>query len=234
MSVKGSWVGVLLLIAGASGTARAQVGYPPDRSPYRDFEPRHELSLLFGIDESNLDPAGVAPHGGLVTSGRYEWRAGGPAHLFAQVSRIGARRTVIDPTRSASARSLGERDWPTYALDLGLAMALTGEKTWHELIPEINAGTGFVSDFQSKRDVGGFKFGTRFAFDWGAGIRWVGGGRWGLRADMTNRLYTVSYPTSYFTAPTSGGTAVLSGSQSKSSWTNHAAFTLGLTYVFGR
>lgn len=232
MSVRSWWVGALLL--GASASASAQVGYPPERSPYRDFEPRHELSLLVGIDESNLDPAGVAPHGGLVTTGRYQWRAGGPAHLFAQFSRIGARREIIDPTRSGAARYLGERDWPTYAIDLGLAMALTGAKSWHDLIPLVSAGAGVVSDFQSGADVGGFKFGTRFAFNWGAGVRWVPGGRWALRADVTNRLYTVSYPGSYYTPPTGGCNPVLSGSQAKSSWTNHAAFTLGLAYVFGR
>lgn len=232
MSVRSWWVGALLL--GASASAGAQVGFPPERSPYKDFEPRHELSLLVGVDESNLDPAGVTPNGGLVTTGRYQWRAGGPANLFAQITRVGARRTVIDPSRSAVARSLGERDWPTYALDLGLAMSLTGEKSWHSLMPLVSGGAGVVSDLKSGTDVGGFKFGTRFAFDWGAGLRYVPGGRWALRADVTNRLYTISYPSSYYTAPSGGGTPVLNSSQAKSSWTNHAAFTLGLAYVFGR
>ena len=233
MILKGWWVGALLL--GASATAGAQVGYPPERSPYKDFEPRHELSLSLGIDESSRDPAGVAPHGGMVVTGRYQWRAGGPAYLFTQFSRIGAQRNVIDPSRSGAARSLGDRSWPTYAMDLGLGLGLTGGKSWHDLLPMVNLGAGLVSDFQSGADVGGYKFGTRFAFNWGAGVRWVPSGqRWGLRADITNRLYTYSYPASYFTAPTSGGTAVLNNTQPKSGWTNHAAFTLGIAYNFGR
>lgn len=226
---------MLAVLAGPA--AAQQVGYPPDRSPFEDFEPRHELALQFGTNFSQRDPAGVAPHGGLVTGVRYQWRAGGPAHLFASFSHINAVRTVLDPNQPPATRNLGERDWPFYALDLGLAMALTGPKTWHRLQPSINAGVGVVSDFETKPDVAnGFKFGTRFAFNWGGGVRYVTGGRWAFRADVQNRLFTVAYPASYFTPPSDAAVPpiITSQTQAKSSWTNHAGLTFGIAYVFGR
>jgi len=78
---------------------------------------------------------------------------------------------------------------------------------------------------------GGFKFGTRFAINWGAGIRWVPGGRWQVRGDITNRLYTISYPDAFYVAP-AGGTAVIPATQAKSFWTNNPAFTLGISRLF--
>ena len=42
-------------------------------------------------------------------------------------------------------------------------MSLTGARSWHDLVPEIKAGVGFLSDFKGKADVGDFKYGTRFA-----------------------------------------------------------------------
>jgi hypothetical protein len=110
-------------------------------------------------------------------------------------------------------------------------MSLTGAKSWHGIVPELAAGVGLISDFQSKADSGGFKFGTRFALTWGGGIRWSPGGQWQVRGDITNRAYTIAYPESYYTAPT-GGTAVAKSTQSKSFWTNNPAFTLGLSRLF--
>lgn len=235
--VRSAALAIVATVALAAAAGAQQVGYPPDRSPFEDFEPRHELSLQLGFDAAQRDPARVAPHGGMITGVRYQWRAGGPAHLFAAFSHINAKRTVLDPNQPPATRDLGERSWPFYALDLGLAMSLTGPKTWHKLQPSVNAGVGLVSDFESKPDVtNGFKFGTRFAFNWGAGVRYLPGGRWGFRADVQNRLFTVAYPASYFTPPNTAAIPpiITSQTQAKSSWTNHAGLTLGIAYVFGR
>ena len=92
-------------------------------------------------------------------------------------------------------------------------------------------GVGFVSDFHTEPDSGGFKLGTRFALNWGGGVRYVPGGRWQIRGDIKNRMYTLAYPEPYYTTPT-GGTAVVSTTQAKSFWTNNPTFTLGLSYLF--
>ncbi|HEY2025830.1 MAG TPA: hypothetical protein VGG78_02405, partial [Gemmatimonadaceae bacterium] len=92
-------------------------------------------------------------------------------------------------------------------------------------------GVGLVSDLRSQADTGGFKFGTRFALNAGAGIRWVPAGAWQVRGDLTDRLYTIGYPEAFYTAP-AGGTAVIPSTQAKSFWTHNPAFTLGLSRLF--
>jgi hypothetical protein len=219
-------------LLGAS-TAVAQVGYPPTRSPYRDLDKTQELTLIGGIFAPRRDPANAAPQGGPIVGVHYEWRASGPAHVTGELVRISSDRRLIDPARTGAARELGTVNRPLYAGEMALGMSLTGARSWHGLVPEVKGGVGFISDFRSKTDSGGFKFGTRFAISWGAGVRWVPGGNLQIRADLNNRLYTVAYPEAYYTVPT-GGTAVVSSGQAKSFWTNNPAFTLGISYLFSR
>ncbi len=120
-----------------------------------------------------------------------------------------------------------------YMADLGLALALTGSRSFLRLVPEVRAGLGLASDFHTQPDVGNFAFGTRFAFTWGAGIRWVPGNRFQLRADVINHLYSVRYPDQYY-MPAGDGTSIFPADQSRSAWLNNPAFTIGLSYLFAR
>jgi hypothetical protein len=122
---------------------------------------------------------------------------------------------------------------PLLFTDVGLALSLTGFKSWHRLVPEVNGGLGFVTDFRTESDVGGFAFGTRFALTLGGGVRWVPGGRFQLRADVTDNLYRIAYPESYY-QPASDKTAILPASQSRALWTHNPALTLGVSYLFWR
>lgn len=219
----------------ATRQAGAQVGYTPAASPYTDVYRNHEIAVYSGWYFGGNDPAGVAPGDGLATGIRYGWHAGGPAILVADFARFGTHRMVKDPNSPEGAgRNVADESWPLYSMNLGLDLALTGEKSWHHLAPVVKGGVGFVSDMKAKADTGGFKFGTRFAFNLGAGIRWVPAGHWGLRADFDNRFYTVAYPTAYFLPPNGGGNPILQGAKSKSSWTVNPVLSLGLTYNFGR
>ena len=219
-------------------SARAQVGHDPAHSPFIDLDYRQELTLFAGPYAAKKDPAGVAARGGTLMGLFYAWRAGGPAYLTAELGRTASTRTVLDPRKPEATRNLGSQSWPLYTSDVGLSLALTGAKTYHRFIPMVRTGIGLVSDFKSKPDTGGYKFGTRFALSWGAGIRWVPGGKWQVRADWTNRLYTVAYPNSYYDPPqTTGGNPVppiLAADVAKSRWTNNSALTLGLSYLFSR
>lgn len=219
-----------LLLSGA--TAVAQVGYPPARSPYLDLPYSQELTAIFGYYVGRDDPAGVAPGNGSVVGLHYEWRAGGPAHLIGEITHINASRTVLDPSKPASSRNLGVQDWPLWTAEFGLGMSLTGARSWHHLVPEVNGGMGLVSDFK-KADIGDFRYGTRFAFMWGAALRYVPGGRYQIRADFSNRLNSITYPDAYFRTPAGGGTPILTGTD-KSVWRNNPSFTIGLSYLFSR
>jgi hypothetical protein len=99
----------------------------------------------------------------------------------------------------------------------------------------VRGGVGMVTDFKTGVDSGGFKFGTRFAFVVGTGIRWMPGsrGRLQLRVDVTDRLYTIAYPETYYVT-TGDITPVVSNSTARKRWTNNPAITLGASYLFGR
>ena len=229
-------VGVVALataLALAASAAGAQVGYPPARSPYLDLTYTQELTGIAGYYFGRDDPAGVAPGSGAIVGAHYEWRVGGPAHLIGELARISSRRMLRDPARPPSTRDLGEESWPLYSIDVGLGMSLTGARSWHRIVPELRAGLGVVSDFKSKTDVGGFKHGTRFALTWGGGVRLVPGGSFQLRVDLTNRLYSISYPETYYQLTATNGSPILTG-EKKSVWRNNPAITIGMSYLFSR
>jgi len=211
--------------------AVAQVGYPPASSPYRDLEYAQELTIVGGQFHGHRDPLFVGPQSGLLLGAHYEWRAGGPANLVGDISRIESDRRQVDPAKIGTARELGTVSRPLYSATIGLGLNLTGAKSWHHFVPEVGGGLGLVSDFHGQPDLGGFKFGTRFALYWGGGIKWVPAGRWQVRGDLTNRLYTLAYPESFYIAPT-GGTAVAGSTQAKSFWMNNPALTIGISRLF--
>ncbi len=219
-----------LLLLGAVA-AHGQVGYLPAKSPYLDLEHAQEITLIVGQFHASRDPVDVGPQSGALVGAHYEWRAGGPAHLIAEVARISSNRDIIDPFKVGAARDLGVTSRPLYSADAQLGLSLTGGKSWHHIVPEVAGGAGLVSDLRTQPDSGGFKFGTRFALTWGGGVRIVPGGHWQVRADIKDRMYTIGYPEAYYVAPI-GGTAVLTSAQAKSFWTNNPAFTLGLSYLF--
>ncbi len=225
---------VAALLLGASvAQAQQEVGYTPAQSPYRDLDYHQDVSAMFGWYHAKRDPVGVGPQSGLLTGVLYEWRAGGPAYLTGEFDRIASQRLVLNPTKPAATRTVGTRSDALYDVDLSLAIALPGFRTWHRLQPMVKGGVGLVSDFKGA-DVGGYTFGTRFAFSWGGGVRWVPGGRWAMRADVNNRLYTISYPEAYYQPPAGGGTPLLTPAQSRSLWTNNTALTIGISYQYSR
>lgn len=231
---------VVVALMAFSTNAFAQVGYPPQQSPYRDLRETMEISFYSGYYRAKKDPARVAPVSGPMVGAHYQWRAGGPANLTMDVGRVESERRVLDPEKlgaclltDVSCKSAGVYRWPLYTLDGGLAMALTGERSFLRLVPEVKAGVGIVTDFHGQPDVGQFGFGTRFALTWGAGLRVLPGGRYSLRADISNRLYSVKYPISYY-VPADDGTLIFTAQQNRSAWLNNPAFTIGVSYLFSR
>jgi hypothetical protein len=218
-----------MLLAATAGAQ--QVGYPPATSPYLDLPNTQELSLIYGNYHAHRDPADVGPEPGSLVGLHYEWLAGGPAYLVGDISRMSSDRNLIDPLRVGPSRNLGTVSRPLYSASFDLALGLTGGKTWHHLAPQVSGGLGFVSDLRTSADSGGFEFGTRFALNMGAGVRWIVSRRWAVRADITDRLYTLNYPEDFYTTPT-GGTALIPSTQAKSFWTSNPAFTLGLGWLF--
>jgi hypothetical protein len=224
-------VGATLAGAGRLSAQPGRVGSLPANSPYVDLPFSQELTFFGGTYHAHRDIADVGPQSGPIGGVHYEWRAGGPAHITGEVAYISSERNLINPLKAGLARDLGSRTRPLYTADAGLGISLTGEKSWHHLVPEVGGGIGLISDLRSQPDSGGFVFGTRFTFNGSAGIRFVPGGKWQIRLDLKNRFYTISYPQTYFTAP-AGGTAVVTNHAERSYWLSNPALTLGLSYLF--
>lgn len=223
----------VVALGASSRSATAQVGYPPTQSPFLDVDQTQEITPLFGYFSAKRDPAKVAPQGGLLAGVQYEWRASGPLHLGTDFLFVNSTRTPLDPSQAPASRSLGSKSEPLYAADAFLAVSLTGERSWHHIMPMVNLGVGLISDFKGP-DVGGFKMGTRFALPWGAGIRWLpGGGHIQLRGDVRDWMYTVVYPESYYVSSTADP-AIFTSRVTRSRWTNNFAMTVGVSYLFSR
>ena len=218
----------------ATSTLHAQVGTEPAKSPFIDVEQRHEIVLFGGYFSAKKDPAKVAPQSAPLGGLMYEWRASGPAHIGMSFMTVGSKRTELDPAQPSATREVGTKTEPLYAVDGFVNVALTGERSWHHLVPMAGAGLGLITNGQGA-DVGGFRFGTRFAFPWGVGLRWIpGGGSFQLRADVKDWMYTIKYPQAYFTTPSSSDSPILSNRTRVSRWTNNFALTVGGTIAFKR
>jgi hypothetical protein len=214
-------------------TSAQEVGYPPTRSPFRDLEYRHELTLFGGYYAAGKDPAGVAPRSGPMLGVRYDANIGGPVSLFLRASYVASERKTVDPTQPAASRDLGVKSWPLYFTDFGLSLNVTGQKSYRRMVPVVSVGIGFAGDGNRSVPEDPFRFGTVFALTYGAGLRFVPGGRFQIRLGADGYLYRLRYPSGYY-VPASDTTAVVGPSQARNFWKNNAALTIGASYLFFR
>jgi len=111
-------------------------------------------------------------------------------------------------------------------------MNLTGQKSFHRLVPVLSGGFGIATDFRGIPDDGGYRFGTRFSLNWGLGVRYHTEGRWEPRVDFTNYLWHMQYPPGYQVKPADGTSAILQGKTSP--WLGNHLWSVGLSYQLFR
>jgi hypothetical protein len=114
-----------------------------------------------------------------------------------------------------------------------MSLNLTGQRSFHGIVPVIYTGVGLASDLDKSVDADPFNLGTTFAFSLAGGLRIVPGGRFQVRADVGTYLYQIKYPTGYYLTATDN-TAVLPANQAKNFWKRNGAFTLGVSYLLFR
>jgi hypothetical protein len=211
----------------------AQVGTTPERSPFRDVEKRQEVTLLVGPSIGGKDRAGAAPRGGVGFGARYDLRLGGsPLAFTGTVMQQSATRDVLQPGLGGASRIGRTVSQPLYFVDAALSLLLTGGKSWHGLVPSISLGGGLLTS-RSVADSSRFNLGSRFTLLGGLGLAYAPvRSRWTVRADLTNRFYSVPYPTT-FTDSTPGVPRIVPLGTTKS-WTRNSMFTIGLVRGFGR
>lgn len=217
----------------AQSSGAPQVGYPTNRSPFTDLQYRQEITLFGGQFKAGTEPAQVAPRSGPMVGARYEVTVGGPAQFFVRGARVFSKRLAIDPTQPAATRSLGVVTVPLYLADLGISMNLTGQRSYHRIVPSVAVGVGVASTLKSKVEKDPFNFGTTFAFSFGGGLRILATERAQIRMDFGTHMYQIRYPAGYFTS-TGSNPAVLPSNQAKSFWKSNPSITAGLSYLFFR
>lgn len=223
-------MGAALLLA--TTQAGAQVGHVPAKSPYLDLEYSQELTLMGGYVRTRHDPAGILLKNMPILGARYEWMITGPLALSSDFIAGSGSRDLIDPRKVVAARNLGSTTNAMIAADVALALNLTGMRSWHRIVPQLRGGLGVVHS-AAKDDSTGYSFGTPFAFVFGGGVKYVPGGRFQLRADVTDRVFKQNYTDAYYRLATDN-TAVLPGTTKRSFYTHHTALTVGLSYLFAR
>ena len=212
--------------------ASAQVGHDPAKSPYTDLEWNQEFTVLGGYLRTRHDPAGVAPQSTWMTGVRYEWTVAGPLGLSSDLFGAYTTRNVVDPLRPVKTRDIGTQRTLELAGDIALALNLTGRKSWHDLVPQLRGGIGFLKN-RAQDDSSGFAIGTPFTIVYGAGVKYVPSGRVQIRADVTDHLFKLSYPDAY-SRLASDNTSVVEPGGLRSFYTHHTAFTIGISYLFAR
>jgi hypothetical protein len=227
-----AWLAVTLAATCAPG-ASAQVGSRPERSPYRDLEYTQEWTWFAGYYNAKEDPERVAPQSGTMFGARWDLRLGGPAYLTTRMAGAALNRRIIDPTQPIEERFVGEETVPLLFTDVGFSFSLTGFKTWRHLVPNIATGVGTTADLRGRTDVAKFRFGAPFTFTYGAGVKWVPGGKWQVRADWSNYLLRIHYPQSYYLR-TGSDDPVRLPNEPRSLWRRNVAYQVGLSYLFHR
>ncbi len=223
----------LALTVSCASAASAQLGSPPEKSPFRDVEYKHEWTFITGYLTNGGDPAGVAPGGGPLVGLRYDIHFSGPLFGYARLTEVASSRIALNPGKSGAKRLVGNYSWPMTFFDVGLETSLTGQKAWHGVMPVVSLGAGMYSDFISGPDVGGFTIGSGLMFTFGGGIRYAPAQKWQLRAEAYNYLYAIDYPTSYENAPTGGSTSILP-SGSKGGYRSNWSLQIGASYTLLR
>lgn len=215
------------LAASASVLPAQLVGADPSRSPFRDLPTSQQLTLSGGLLKTANDAADLGPDAAPYFELRHDLHLAGPAWMTTRYGLMRSERRVIDPGLPAGERYQGQQSVTQHFADLGLTLALTGQKSWHQVVPTLGAGIGMTSDF-SDLDIGGYKFGSKFAFTFGPGLRVALPGGYSLRADVTNRVYQFQYPSTFFAAA-SDSTKVLTDTKQRSGWLSNWSFTTGVS-----
>lgn len=215
-----------------SSAASAQVGHPPERSPFRDIEGGQELTGYAGRFNAGALPTGVGPKPGAIVGLLYQLHVGGPASVMVRYGRVATDRIALDPTLGKTNRSLGSHPAVVSLYDLGVALNLTGLKSYRRIVPVVNFGAGIAS-CTCTVDKDPFTFGTPFAISLGAGLRYVPGGHFQIRVDLTDYLYQLKTPGGYY-INSADNTPVAAQGTARTFWKNNPTLTVGVSRLFFR
>jgi hypothetical protein len=228
-------IGVLCALGGPS--LQAQVGYPPDDSPFRDIRKGHTLTALGGYFGGGGGQFNIGPHKGTVYGGRYDIRTGSTIQMGLGISHGTVDRFIVDPfVRLVNRRSGPVKQSVTFA-DVSLQFNVTGGKSWNRIAPFLGAGLGLAFAGGTPADTSGYEFGRKLYLAPSAGFRLFLSNRLHLRGEARAVFWKLNYPTTFQSEPVEEpGTpenpnAVIVG-DNLSEWTSSPWLQVGVGYSF--
>jgi len=226
-----AWLGVVA----SWNDCAAQVGHPPDRSPFRDLKIGGSFVFSFGYLGGSRGMVGVGPSDGNVFGIRYERPLG--RNLVAILGAAGALTTryIVDPTKDSASRTSGPVDNTVALIDAGLHLRLMGGKTWHGFAPEIGVSAGVAYAGPVPGDPSQYDFKAKLTLGPEAELRWYPARRLSLHAGAELLYWRLSYPLEYRVPPTqctTGCNPVLSLDDNLKQWTSHPWINLAVGWTF--
>jgi hypothetical protein len=215
----------------------AQVGHPPQSSPYRDIRKGHTITATVGYFGGNGGQFNIGPHRGTVFGGRYDIRTGSTIQLGLGIARGNLDRFIVDPFVTLAKRRSGPVKQSVTFAEINLQFNLTGGKSWNRIAPYVSAGAGLAFAGNTPADTSRYDFGRKFYFVPGIGLRVFLSERLHFRSEARVTFWKLNYPTTFQQEPVQEpGTpdnpnAVIPGNK-LTEWTNAPWFQVGLAYAF--
>jgi hypothetical protein len=209
----------------------AQVGHPPDHSPYHDVKHGRTLILGGGYLSGSRGAVGVGPSNGAITSARFEVPFGKPLAFFFGAGYGRLSRFIADPTKDAASHISGPITVDVVVVEGGLHLLLSNAKTWHGIAPILGASAGVIIARDPPADSSGYRFRAKGLFGPELGMRFYLGRRVALRADARLVFWQLRYPLAY-KQPSPDGSRVQEIGEPEKEWTRHPWISIGLGWTF--
>lgn len=228
---------VPIVVGGVSVAAPlvAQVGHPPESSPYRDLLAAYMVTVGGSYVAGGRGTAGVGPSDGRVGGLQLDFRLAGPSHATLGLYGGNFERLVIDPTRGVGDRVRDTVTQSMMIVDAGFNFVLTGKKTWRGFAPYAGGALGAALGGEVPQDtVSGFVFSSKFHLSPRIGVRFHPSQRVNLRLEVRDLIWRLSYPPGFFDPPFNapGDPPVLDSRVTKrTEWAHHAMLSLSVGYA---
>lgn len=220
-----------ILTASPPDRLTAQVGHPPDHSPYRDVKRGRTIILSGGYLMGSRGAVGVGPSNGGMATARFEVPFGKPLGFFLGAGYGRLSRFIADPTKDSAAHISGPINVDVAVFEGGVHLFLTDSRTWHAFAPMLGVSGGVIIARDPPADTSGYRFRAKGMFGPEAGLRWYLGRRLALRAEGRLMFWQLNYPLAY-KQPSPDGSRVQPLTAPDKEWTRHPWISIGLGWTF--
>jgi hypothetical protein len=215
----------------------AQVGHPPQSSPYRDIRRGHTFTALGGYFTGDGGNFGIGPHDGAIFGVRYDIRTSRTIQMGLGVSYAELQRFIVNPFVRLANRRSGPVDQSVTFAEVDLQFNVTGGKSWRRIAPFVAVGGGFAFAGGTPADTSQYEFGNKFYVAPSVGARLFPSDRLHLRLEARATFWKLRYPTTFQREPveepgTPGSPNAVIPGNNLTEWTTNLWLQAGLGYSF--